>query len=182
MASGFCNGSHSRDTDCSPLAEFARYEYDGLSWTNPDNDHAQGIVWFYQRAFTDAGNIIGKGPDVSVEKIPESGYGFLAEHFGLVAYFSWLWFMFSMYRYLKSRESAGRQLIFVMRAMIVGMFVVMHFSHYPFAFIGWLPILVHFRTVNGWRSRRASMAATPNAACRSQRENCSQELAAHESG
>jgi hypothetical protein len=146
-----------------PLAEFARYEYDGLSWTNPDNDHAQGIVWFYQRAFTDAGNIIGKGPDVSVERIPESGYGFLAEHFGLVAYFSWLWFMFSMYRYLKSRESAGRQLIFVMRAMIVGMFVVMHFSHYPFAFIGWLPIWYIFGLSMAGGRAELSLAATPNA-------------------
>src|SRR5208283_2596969 len=112
-----------------PLAEFARYEYEGLSWKNPENDHAQGIVWFYQRAFTDPGNIIGKGPDVSVEKIPESGYGFLAEHFGLAAYITWMWFLFSAYRYLRSRGPGQARLALLSQAMILGIFVVMHFSH-----------------------------------------------------
>ncbi len=147
-----------------PLAEFARYEYDGLSWRSPENDHAQGIVWFYQRAFTDPGNIIGKGPDVSVEKIPESGYGFLAEHFGLAAYIAWMWFLFSTYRYLGSKRPGQTQLAPLSQAMILGIFVVMHFSHYPFAFIGWLPIWYLFGLTVASTSAEVRVVAKATAA------------------
>lgn len=122
-----------------PLAEFAKSELYELSFTNPGTEHAEGITMFYQRAFTDPGNILGKGMKDSVRKFPESGYAFLLEHFGLAAYLTWMWFLFSMYRQL-NLAGFGTGDLLLPKAMIVGIFVVMHFSHYPFNFVGWIPI------------------------------------------
>jgi hypothetical protein len=124
-----------------PLADFARYEVEDLSWSHPQGKgHAESIVALYQRGFTEPGNILGKGMRDEVRVITESGYGFLLEHFGLPAFFLWMWFLVSTYRYFKLRESGKWQIPLVSEAMIVGIFVVMHFSHYPFSFIGWIPI------------------------------------------
>ena len=124
-----------------PLAEFAKYETEDLSWSHPQGQgHAESIVALYQRGFTDPGNILGKGMKDEVRVITESGYGFLLEHFGFAAFFLWMWFLISTYRYLKLRDSGHWQIPLVSEAMIVGIFVVMHFSHYPFSFIGWIPI------------------------------------------
>jgi hypothetical protein len=123
-----------------PLADFAAEGWQALSWTNPGGAHAEGIVWFYRRAFIDWGNILGKGMADEVQQIPESGYAFLLEHFGLAAYVTWLWFLFSLYRHLRLRDAGPAKLPLVSEAMILGTFVVVHFSQYPFSFIGWLPI------------------------------------------
>lgn len=117
-----------------PLQEFAASEYSDVSWTNPNGGHAEGIVWFYQRAFADSGNILGKGMDDSVQKIPESGYAFLLEHFGFVAYASFLWFCFSLLSYLKKRSAGADPLLLVAQAVPVCILIVMHTSQYPFAF------------------------------------------------
>jgi hypothetical protein len=122
-----------------PLAEFAKSELGELSWTNPGTEHAAGITMFYQQAFADPGNILGKGMNDNVRKFSESGYAFLLEFFGLAAYLTWMWFLFSMYRYLKSRDSNGEHFLLA-RAMLLAALVVMHFSHYPFNFVGWIPI------------------------------------------
>lgn len=124
-----------------PLAEFAKYETDDLSWSHPQGEgHAESIVRLYNGGFTDPGNVLGKGMKDEVRVITESGYGFLLEHFGWPAFLLWIWFLISTYRYLKLRESVQWQLPLVSEAMIMGIFVVMHFSHYPFSFIGWIPI------------------------------------------
>jgi hypothetical protein len=52
----------------------------------------------------------------------------------------WVWFLISMYRHLKLRDSGQNQLPLLSEALIVATFVVMHFSYYPFSFIGWIPI------------------------------------------
>jgi hypothetical protein len=122
-----------------PLAQFAKSEYQELSFTNPGTEHAAGITMFYQQAFIDPGNIFGKGMNDNVRKFTESGYAFLLEYFGFFAYATWVWFLFSMYRYLKVRASYGENFLLA-RAMIVATLVVMHFSHYPFNFVGWIPI------------------------------------------
>lgn len=127
-----------------PLADFAAEGWSALSWANPGGEHAEGIVWFYQRGFTDWGNIVGKGMRDEVQTIPESGYAFILEHFGLAAYITWLWFWVALYRHLQLRDSGSAKLPLVSEAMIVGTFVVMHFSQYPFSFIGWLPIWYMF--------------------------------------
>ena len=135
-----------------PLADFATEGWQALSWTNPGGEHAEGIVWFYKRAFVDSGNILGKGMRDEVQKIPESGYAFLLEHFGLPAYVTWLWFLLSLYRYLRLRDTGPAKLPLVSEAMVLGTFVVVHFSQYPFSFIGWLPI---------WYVFGLSMASAP---------------------
>jgi hypothetical protein len=115
---------------------------------------------FYQRAFTDPGNILGKGMNDSVRKFPESGYAFLLEHFGLAAYLIWMWFLFSMYRHLNLTGSNGGHLL-LSRAMILGTVLVMHFSHYPFNYVGWIPIWYLFGlSVNG-ASTAVSTAQAP---------------------
>jgi hypothetical protein len=116
-----------------PLAEFAKSEFSELSLTNPGTEHAASITMFYQQAFTDPGNIFGKGMNDNVRKFTESGYAFLLEYFGFTAYLTWIWFLFSMYRYMRGN-------FLLARAMILGTLVVMHFSHYPFNFVGWIPI------------------------------------------
>ena len=123
-----------------PLAEFANSDYAYLSWSDPGDEHAQGIVWFYQRAFTDPGNILGKGMDDSVQKIPESGYAFLIEHFGVLAYASFIWFCFSFFFFLRKKEKAEglSPLLSIGQAIPVCILIVMHTSQYPFAFIEYL--------------------------------------------
>jgi hypothetical protein len=117
---------------------------------------------FYQQAFADAGNILGKGMTDSVRKFPESGYAFLLEHFGLAAYIAWMWFVVSTYRYLKLREnSLELQIPLLSEAMILGVFVVMHFSHYPFTFIGWIPIWYVFGLALAEASTKVSAATSP---------------------
>jgi hypothetical protein len=121
-----------------PLAEFAASEYGNVSWINPTGEHAQGIVWFYQRAFTDFGNIFGKGMDDSVQRIPESGYAFLLEHFGFFAYASFIAFCFSLFFYLRRGERGRNGLISIAQAVPVCILIVMHTSQYPFAFTEYL--------------------------------------------
>lgn len=135
-----------------PLADFVAEGWQALSWTNPGGEHAEGIVWFYKRAFVDWGNILGKGMRDEVQKIPESGYAFLLEHFGLPAYVTWLWFLLSLYRHLRLRDTGPAKLPLVSEAMVLGTFIVVHFSQYPFSFIGWLPI---------WYVFGLSMASAP---------------------
>lgn len=124
-----------------PLAEFAKYETEGLSWNHPDPaGHAGSIVYLYQRGFTDPQNLLGKGMRTEVEIMGESGYGWLLEHFGMAAFLLWMWFVISTYRHLRLRDSGQEQIPLLSEAMILGIFVVMHFSQYPFTFIGWIPI------------------------------------------
>jgi hypothetical protein len=124
-----------------PLAEFARYETRDLSWSHPEPEgHAGSIVYLYQRGFTDPRNLLGKGMRTEVEIMGESGYGWLLEHFGMPAFLLWVWFLISMYRHLKLRDSGQNQLPLLSEAVMVATFVVMHFSYYPFSFIGWIPL------------------------------------------
>jgi hypothetical protein len=79
-----------------------------------------------------------------VEIMGESGYGWLLEHFGMPAFLLWVWFLISLYRHLKLRDSGTEQIPLLSEALIVATFVVMHFSYYPFSFIGWIPIWYFF--------------------------------------
>jgi len=122
-----------------PLSEFAAVEYSDISWVNPGGGHAEGIVWFYQRAFADVGNVFGKGMDDSVRKIPENGYAFLLEHFGFFAYASFIAFCFSLFFYLR-KEGGVNSLVPIAQAVPVCILIVMHTSQYPFAFSCYLAI------------------------------------------
>lgn len=120
-----------------PLAEFASSDFYGLS--NPTREeHAQGLVWFYQRAFLDEGNILGKGMPDKVQTIPESGYAFLLEHFGLAAYTAFIWFCFSVFLYIQKSKENRSPLILIGQAFPVCILIVLHTSQYPFAFVEYL--------------------------------------------
>jgi hypothetical protein len=128
-----------------PLAEFAQYETRDLSWSHPEPEgHAGSIVYLYQHGFTDPRNLFGKGMRTEVEIMGESGYGWLLEHFGMPAFLLWVWFLISMYRHMKLRDSGTEQIPLLSEGLIVATFVVMHFSYYPFSFIGWIPIWYFF--------------------------------------
>jgi hypothetical protein len=122
------------------LRDFAAVEMGRFSWENPGSAHAEGITWFYQYGFTDPGNILGKGMSPDIRKIPESGYAFLLEHFGLMAYVMFIWFLLSFFIFTNKRENRENAVLLISQAMAPGMLVVMHFAEYPFSFIGWVLI------------------------------------------
>lgn len=116
----------------SPLADFASSSISQLSG-NPETGHAQGIMWFYTRGFSDLGNVLGKGMSPEAQTIPESGYAYLLEHFGLFAYIAFLWFCIALYRQLRERQRGGARLSLLAQAIPLGIIVIMHFSQYPFS-------------------------------------------------
>ncbi|MGA8100737.1 MAG: hypothetical protein WB869_01200 [Candidatus Acidiferrales bacterium] len=124
----------------TPLAEFANSETSELTSSRPGGAHAEGLIWFYQRAFIDPGNLLGKGTGDDVQKIPENGYAFLLEHFGFAAYASFLWFCFSLFAYFRSKENYLNPLLLIAQAVPVCILIVMHTSQYPFAFSEYLMI------------------------------------------
>ena len=124
----------------TPLAEFANSEVGDVTGARPGGEHAEGIIWFYERGFTDPGNLLGKGTNDDVRKIPESGYAYLLEHFGFVAYASFLWFCGSLFAYFREREVSLNPLLLIAQSVPVCILIVMHTSQYPFSFIEYLMI------------------------------------------
>lgn len=116
----------------SPLADFAAHSISELSGP-PETGHAQGIMWFYTRGFTDLGNVLGKGMSPEAQTIPESGYAYLLEHFGLLAYVAFLWFCAALYRQLRMKQPGGAKLSLLAQAIPIGILIIMHFSQYPFS-------------------------------------------------
>lgn len=118
-----------------PLADFAQATVTNITPAadNADSEHAEGILWFYTRGFTDPGNILGKGMRPEAQSIPESGYAYLLEHFGALAYGSFLWFCFSLYRQLGEVGTRLRTLSVLAQGIPLGILIVMHFSYYPFS-------------------------------------------------
>lgn len=118
-----------------PIVDFAAASVLNLSPSaqNPDSEHAEGILWFYSKAFSDLNNIGGKGMSPEAQTIPESGYAYLLERFGLLAYASFLWFCFSLFRLLRSVKRQPPVVAFIAQGISLGILVIMHFSQYPFS-------------------------------------------------
>jgi len=118
-----------------PIGDFAATTISNISPSNDnaDSEHAEGILWFYTRGFTDPANILGKGTNEGAQSIPESGYAYVLERFGAVAYASFLWFCFSIYRQLGSVSARKSVLSVFGQGIALAMLVVMHFSFYPFS-------------------------------------------------
>jgi len=117
-----------------PVGEFASNTISNLSPSNdnPDAEHAEGVLWFYARGFTNTANVLGKGAD-AVQEIPESGYAYLLERFGALAYVSFLWFCFSIYQQLGKAGTRVSALTLFGQGIALAILVVMHFSYYPFS-------------------------------------------------
>lgn len=115
-----------------PLASFASNSIGELSG-HPETGHAQGIMWFYTRGFADLGNVLGKGMSPEAQTIPESGYAYLLEHFGLFAYVSFLWFCVAIYWQLSRKQRGTPKFSVLGQAVCLGVLVIMHFSQYPFS-------------------------------------------------
>lgn len=105
-----------------------------------DSEHAESVRWFYTQGFSDPGNILGKGMSPEVRSIPESGYAYLLEHFGLLAYVSFLWFCIALYRQFAAVRSRPDALTVVAQGIPLAMLVVMHFSQYPFSFTAFISL------------------------------------------
>lgn len=125
----------------APMTEFAIATVSNLtpSAENADSMHAEGLVWFYTRGFSDVRNVLGKGMAAEAQSIPESGYAYLLEHFGVLAYASFLWFCIALYR-LFSKRSPPEPLEVFVQGMALGMLVVMHFSQYPLSFTAFISL------------------------------------------
>jgi len=115
-----------------PLANFASDSVSELSG-GPQTGHAEGIVWFYTRELLNLENIVGKGMATEAQTIYESGYAYLLEHFGLIAYASFLWFCVSLYRQLRRACPGADGLSTLAQGVPLGILIVMHFWYYPFA-------------------------------------------------
>jgi len=53
-----------------------------LSWSNPQEEHAEGLVWLYKEGLWHSANLLGQGLSAPVY---ESGYGILLVRYGLPA-------------------------------------------------------------------------------------------------
>ena len=118
-----------------PMAEFVTSTITNISPSadNPDSAHAEGILWFYTHGFSDSGNILGKGMKPEAQTIPESGYAYLMEHFGVVAYATFVWFCISLYRQLQQGRARGDVLFQLAQGIPLAILVVTHFSQYAFS-------------------------------------------------
>jgi hypothetical protein len=118
-----------------PMAEFVTNTVTNISPSadNPDSGHAEGILWFYTHGFSDTGNILGKGMKPEAQSIPESGYAYLMEHFGAVAYASFVWFCISLYRQFGQGRPGSDVLFQLAQGIPLGVLVVTHFSQYAFS-------------------------------------------------
>lgn len=126
---------------CFPaFSEFVFSSLDKLVTADPTDLHAAGLRGFYTDAWLDSGNLLGKGLDPSVRAIPESGYAFLAEHFGLPAYASFVAFHLWLFASLSRCPRRPGSLAEIAQATIAGTLVTMHTSQYPFSFAGYLGI------------------------------------------
>jgi len=105
-----------------------------------DSEHTESLRWFYTKGFLDPGNILGKGMSMEVRAITESGYAYLLEHFGLLAYVSFVWFCIVLYQQFGMDRSRGDPLMLVAQGISLGMLVVMHFSQYPFSFTAFITL------------------------------------------
>jgi hypothetical protein len=128
----------------APMTQFAISTVSNLtpSAENADpNDslHVEGLFGFYSRGFSDPGNILGKGMGPEAQTIPESGYAYFLEHFGVVAYASFLWFCIALYRQFDKGANADPLGVLV-QGISLGILVVMHFSQYPLAFTAFISL------------------------------------------
>jgi hypothetical protein len=120
----------------APMRQFAVDTMFNATTSSENNDiyHAEGVRWFYTRGFSDPGNIFGKGMSPDIRAIPEIGYAYLLEQFGILAYLSFLWFCFALYRQFNQGETRTDALMLLAQGIPLGILVVMHFSQYPFSF------------------------------------------------
>jgi hypothetical protein len=126
-----------------PMTQFAVATVSNLKPSsenaNPNDDaHVEGLFGFYTRGFSDPGNILGKGMRPEMQSIPESGYAYLLEHFGIVAYVSFLGFCIALYR--EFGGSRADPLGVLVQGVSLGILVVMHFSQYPLAFTAFISL------------------------------------------
>jgi hypothetical protein len=119
----------------TPLAEWYSETMALLSWTNPQEDHAEGLVWLYKEGLWQMQNIFGQG---LTARVYESGYGILLVRYGLPALISILWFFIALYCWLRRSPLRDRPLFLLAQAVPLAMIVIMNTSYYPFSFIPYL--------------------------------------------
>ena len=120
----------------SPLASFISSTLAGAG--DSDYQHTQGVTGFYTKAFSDPGNLFGKGLPPDVQKIPESGYAYLLEHFGLAALILFVWFHVCLYQHLARARAENKAMAQIGQVQCVASLVTLHFSQYPLGFIPYL--------------------------------------------
>jgi hypothetical protein len=117
------------------MAGWALATLRALSWANPQNPHAEGIVWLYKEGLWQFSNLLGQG---MVTEVPESGYGLLLIRFGLPAVVGFVWFCVALYKSLRKTPLRGKPLFLAAQSVPLCLLVIMNFSYYPFSFIPYL--------------------------------------------
>ena len=122
-------------TSWTPLGDWYSTTLTWLSWNNPQEDHAEGLVWLYKEGLWNASNLLGQGLSA---RVYESGYGILLVRYGLPAVVLILVFFFTTYSYLRRSPLRDRPLFLVAQAALLAMILTMNTSYYPFSFIPYL--------------------------------------------
>ena len=118
-----------------PLADWYAGTLTLLSWSNPQEDHAEGLVWLYKQGLWNGANVLGQGFSAHVY---ESGYGILLVRYGLPALLLILVFFFAIYRGLRRGALRESPLFLIAQAAPLAMILTMNTSYYPFSFIPYL--------------------------------------------
>src|ERR1700741_505759 len=119
----------------TPLGDLYTGSVELLSWTNPQEAHAEGLSWLYKDGLWEPRNILGQGLSAEVY---ESGYGVLLVRYGMPAFLSIIWFFIALYRSLRKARYNQHSLFLIAQAVPLAMIVVMNTSWYPFSFIPYL--------------------------------------------
>lgn len=123
----------------APMAEWYSTSLTAVSWANPEDPHAVGIVWFYKQGLWQFENFFGQGMTVH---LPEGGYPILLIRFGLPAVLALVWFCFALYQILRRTHLRENSLFLIAQTVPLAMLVNMNFSYYQFNFIPY--VLVWF--------------------------------------
>ena len=144
-----------------PLREFFISSVSSFSLGSVgDVEHAKGVIHFYTKALLNPGNILGSG--IGQRVIPESGFGFLLEQFGIFALIFFILFLVFLFLYIPKNAGNLNDNFLVSKGLILGSFVILHFAEYPFSFVGYLPIWFLLGTATGavFLNRMSSLKET----------------------
>ncbi len=101
-------------------------------------EHAEGVVRFYSEGLWQAENLLGRG--IGNRTIPESGYAWLLEQFGMPALLLLVAFFLVAVREIRS-GGPHNHVPTVARGLCLASLLTLNFAEYPFAFttylLGW---------------------------------------------
>ncbi len=133
----------------TPMAEWYSTTLTAVSWGDPEDPHAAGIVWFYKQGLWQFENLIGQGMTVH---LPEGGYPILLIRFGVPAVLALVCFCVTLYQILRQTHLRERPLFLIAQTVPLAMLVNMNFSYYQFNFIPYVLVWFLVGSCLAWAS------------------------------